>query len=92
MRAKDKAAPAPEAKAKAKAKAKPKAEPKAQGKVCYYEGLGYIPPPPPPSPSFTLSSTTAKEVRFSKHAEKQSIRHCKSLTYVKWNICVQDYV
>ncbi len=94
MHAKDKAAPAPspEAKAKAKAKAKPKAEPKAQGKMCYYHGLGYIPPPPPLQNSFDALSATAKQVRFSKNAEKQSVKHCKNPTYLKWGVYDKKYV
>ena len=87
VHSKDKAAPAPsaEAKAKAKAKAKPKAEPKAQGKVCYYQGLGYVSPIPLHN-CFKALSDVAKKVRFSKHAEKQSVRHCKNPTYLKWGI------
>ena len=85
VHAKDKAAPAPKAKAEAKAKAKPKAEPKAQGKVCYYQGS-------PRPPLFALSSTITKEVLFSKHAGKLSVRHCKNPTYIKWGIYDKNYV
>ena len=88
MHAKDKAAPAP---SKAKAKAKPKAEPKAQGKVCYYQGLGYVPPIPLRN-CFKALSDAARQVRFSKHAERQSVKQCKNPTYLKWGIYDKDYV